>query len=227
MMPQANYFVRWGGLAAMLGSALGIVVAPVITSAYSMTEEGAGSTSPWEPALSSLLGPLLAFAPPETVYATYGKAYLLVFLGLLLGLAGLYNWRRGLAGRLERWGFGLSFVGIVLNLFGNIPDYWMGENILGERLHTLGFAVGTMLGLLLLIAGSTVLGIAVLRAGGAPHLGAWLLVLTLPGIILLTLIGFGNLPSGPALWFCFAWLALGHFLWSREGAPDRQTARAA
>jgi hypothetical protein len=79
----------------------------------------------------------------------------------------------------------------------------------------------------LLIAGSTVLGIALLRAGAGPRLGAWLLVLALPGIILLTLIGFGNLPSGPALWFCFAWLALGHFLWSHEGASDRQTARAA
>lgn len=226
-MQQTNYFVRWGGLAAMLGSALGIVVAPIITSAYSMTEEGAGLTPPWEPALSNLLGPLLAFAPPETVYATYGKTYLLVFLGLLLGLAGLYGWRRGFAGRLERWGFGLSFVGLALNLLGNIPDYWMGEAILGERLHTLGFVVGTMLGLLVLIAGSTVLGIALLRASAAPRLAAWLLVLALPGIILLTLIGFVNLPSGPALWFCIAWLVLGHFLWSREGAPDRQTARAA
>lgn len=223
MMPRIN-IVRWGGLAAMLGSTLGIVVAPVITSAYSMTQEGAGSTAPWEPVLGNLLGPLLAFAPPETVYATYGKAYLLVFLGLLLGLTGLYGWRRGLAGRLERWGFGLSFVGLALNLFGNVPDYWLGEDTLFEEV---GFLVGTALGLLVLVVGSLVLGIALLRAGAALRLGAWLLVLALPGIILLNLIGFGNLPSGPVLWFCFAWLVLGHFLWSRKGTPDRQTARAA
>jgi hypothetical protein len=222
---SSSKLIRWGGLAAMLGSALGIVVAPIITSAYSLIEENGNSAPPWEPTLSNLLGPFLTFASPETVYAAYGKVYFLIFLGLLLGLAGLYIRRRGHAGRLEHWGFRLSFVGLALNLLGNVPDYWIGEDILGERLHTMGFVAGTALGLLILTIGSIILGIALLRAGDSPRLGAWLLVLTIPGLIVVSLLGFGNIPSGPALWFCFAWMALGHFLWSRENAPTGQNAR--
>ena len=59
------------------------------------------------------------------------------------------------------------------------------------------------------------------------RLGAWLLVLAVPGIVVVSLLEFGNIPSGPALWFCFAWLALGHSLWSREDATARQNARPA
>ncbi|HZY64695.1 MAG TPA: hypothetical protein VFE21_02305, partial [Rubrobacteraceae bacterium] len=82
--------LRHCGLAAMLGSALAVAVAPVITSAYSLTEDGAGTAPPWEPALSDAFSPLFTFAAPEAIYAAYGKLYLFVFLEFLLGLIGLY-----------------------------------------------------------------------------------------------------------------------------------------
>ena len=85
-MSSSSDLIRWGGLAAMLGSLLGIVVAPVITWAYSLSESGRGQVPPWEPGLSNLFSPLFGFASPEGVYATYGKQYLPVFLGFLLGL---------------------------------------------------------------------------------------------------------------------------------------------
>lgn len=206
--------IRWGGLAAMLGSLLGSAVAPVITSAYSLSESGRGQVPPWEPGLSNLFSPLFEFASPESVYATYGKLYLVVFLGFLLGLRALQAQQRGHVGRLGEWGFRLSLIGVVLNLFGNIPDYWFGG---GTWFEALGFLVGTVLGFLLLVVGSTMLGIALLRTRTPTRLGAWLLALCLPGIALLTFIGFGNIPSGPALWFCFAWLVLGYVLWSQRG----------
>lgn len=198
------------GLAAMLGSLLGIVAAPLTTSAHSLTEEGA--PPPWEPVLSGALGPLFTFASPEVVYATYGKLYLFVFLGLLSGLIGLHARRRDRAGRLERWGFYLSFAGLALNLFGNVFDYWYGGGVGESTPDFLGFLLGTVLGMLILVIGSAMLGIGLLRAGDTPRVGAWLLVLALPGIIALSFLGFGNIPSGPALWFCFTWLALGHSL---------------
>ena len=206
--------IRWGGLAAMFGSLIGLVLAPIITSAYSLLEDGAGQTPSWEPALGALLGPLFAFASPAVVYTTYGKLYLLVFLGFLLGLVALRARRSAHAGRLEQWGYRLSLAGFALNLMGNIGDYWYRGGVGDSGVDTLGFLLGTVLGLLLLVAGSALLGIGLLRAGTAPRLGAWLLVLALPGIALLTLLGFGNAPSGPALWFCFAWLVLGWSLWS-------------
>ncbi len=173
--------IRWGGLAAMGGSVLGIAVAPVITSAYSLSESGREQVPPWEPELSTLFSPLFGFASPEGVYATYGKLYLLVFLGFLLGLRALRAQRRSRVGRSGKWGFGLSLLGAILNLLGNIADYWMGEDILGEGLHTLGFLAGTMLGLLLLVVGSTMLCIALLRAGTVSRFGAWLLALSCRG----------------------------------------------
>lgn len=197
---------RYGGLAAMLGSALGIVATPLATSAYSLTEEG--TTPPWEPALSDALGPLFGFASPEVVYAAYGKVYFLVFLGFFLGSIGLYARRRGYAGRLERWGFYLSFAGLALNVF----DYWLGVGVEDTTPGFLGFLLGTVLGMLLLTIGSAMLGVALLRAGTSFRLGAWLLVLAVPGFALLGFLGFGNISSGPALWFCFAWLALGSSL---------------
>jgi hypothetical protein len=212
-MPSSN-LVRWGGLAAMLGSLIGFLLAPVITSAYSISENGAGQTPPWEPALGALLDPLFAFASPDAVYASYGKLYLLVFLGFLLGMVALRARRRGHAGRLEQWGYRLSLAGLALNLLGNIGDYWYRGGVGESGVDTLGFLLGTVLGLLLLVAGSALLGIGLLRAGTPPRLGAWLLVLALPGIPLLTLLGFGNAPSGPTLWFCFVWLVLGWSLWS-------------
>lgn len=120
--------IRWCGIAAMLGGAIEILVAPFINSAYSMTEIGADLVPPWEPAFSDALGPLFAFAPPEAVYETYGKFHFPVFLGLLFGLLGLRAWRGERAGRLERWGYHLSLVGFVLNLPGNVLDYWVPGN---------------------------------------------------------------------------------------------------
>lgn len=219
---SSSDLIRWSGIGAVLGSLLGIVLAPVITSAYSLSEGGPEQSPPWDPALSNLLSPLFGFASPEGVYATYGKLYFLVFLGFLLGFLALRAQQRGRVGRLGEWGLRLSLVGVVLNLLGNIPDYWFGE---GTWFEGLGFLLGTVLGFLLLVVGSTMLGIGLLRSGTAPtRLGAWLLAVCLPGLILLTLIGFGNIPSGPALWFCFAWLVLGYVLWSQRGAPTEQQA---
>lgn len=211
--------IRAGGIAATLAGALGIVAAPITTSAYFLA--GEGPSPPWQPVIGELFAPLLTFASPEAVYATYGKLYFLVFLGLLAGLAALGalgSERRGTRGSLERWGFRLAFAGLSLNLLGNLADYWYRGGFGDSALDFLGFVLGTLLGLLLLISGSTILGIALLRAGAAPRLGAWLLVLALPGIVLLSFLGFGNIPSGPALWFCFAWIALGYALWSRNTA---------
>ncbi|MGF1473095.1 MAG: hypothetical protein ACFB50_15330 [Rubrobacteraceae bacterium] len=209
--PSSPLLIRRCGLAAMLGGALAIVVAPFITSAYSLTEDGAGTVPPWEPTLSDSLGPLFTFATSEVVYATYGKVYFFVFLGFLLGLIGLRARRRDRAGRLERWGFGLCFVGVALNLIGNVPDYWVGEDTVFEYI---GFVAGTALGLLVLTVGSSLLGVALLRARAVSRLGTWLLALSPAGVILPGFVGFGNIPSGPALWYGVVWVVMGYALWS-------------
>lgn len=206
----------------MLGGVLAVAVAPFITSAYSLTKDGAGTDPPWEPALSDSLSPLFTFASPEAVYATYGKLYFFVFLGFLLGLIGLHARRRDYCGRLEKWAFRLSFMGVALNLFGNVPDYWAGE---GTVFEDVGFVAGTALGLLALTIGCSLLGFALLWAHAGSRLGAWLLVLALPGVLLVGFFGFGNIPSGPVLWYGFVWVVMGYSLWSDERGAVRQEAR--
>jgi hypothetical protein len=84
-----------------------------------------------------------------------------------------------------------------------IPVYLVGE---GTVFEDVGFVVGTVLGLLVLTAGSSLLGVTLLRERVGSRLGAWLLVLSLPGILLANFLGFGNIPSGPVLWYGLIWV---------------------
>lgn len=200
---------RRSGLVALVAAALGLLLLPLITVAYAVSGDGAGSDPAWGPDARDLFGPLVTFAEPDTVYAAYGKVYFLVLLGLLVGVLGLSRLRRGGVSVPERWGFRLSVVGLVANLAGIVTDYTVFEDTLVENI---GFVVGSLLGLLLLVVGSLLLGVAWLRADGAPRLGAWLVLLAVPGMVALGALGFGNLPSMPIAWFCIAWLALGRYL---------------
>ena len=83
-------FVRLSGLVAMLGSVLGIVLTPVLTYLW---------------------------ATYSDVYGYFGRAYFLVFLGCMAGVAGLYTLRRSTPGwqapdNLEREIVGMTFVGV-------------------------------------------------------------------------------------------------------------------
>ena len=93
--------VRLSGLAAILRGVLGVLLTPVL--AY-------------------------LWATDSDKYGYFGRAYFLVFLGCLSGLAGLYARRRTSIGSLttsddaEGWVFVLALVGLVLSLVGDILE---------------------------------------------------------------------------------------------------------
>lgn len=131
-MSSSNW-IRWGGLAAMLGGIVGILYAPFYALAYFATEDGAESPeAPWVAAwagvLRPILEPLLTFAPPEVVYLTYGKCFSFMALGWMAGLLALHARQAASAGRLERWGFRVAFAGSVLGTLGGIGTYWIGTS---------------------------------------------------------------------------------------------------
>jgi uncharacterized membrane protein YfcA len=66
-----------------------------------------------------------------------------------------------------------------------------------------------MIGLLLVVLGSMLLGLHYRRANVVPVLAAWLLIAAGPGGILLSLV---HIPSGTMLLFCCAWVVLGYLL---------------
>lgn len=96
---MSSNLVRLGGLAAMLGGLLGIVLTPILTHLW---------------------------ATYSDAYLYYGRVYFLVYLGCLLGLSGLYARRKGGQIDGESWGFGLTFVGLPTGLVGDVLAYWGG-----------------------------------------------------------------------------------------------------
>lgn len=225
---MSSKHIHRGGLAAMVGGVVGILYAPLYALAYFATRDGAESleapwVAAWAGALRPVFEPLLTFAPPETVYLTYGKFFSLVVLGWMAGLLALHRRQAARAGRLERWGFRLAFAGTVLGTFGGVGAYWVGSiwwSAVGFSF--LAFMVPT---LLLVGVGFPLFGVGTLRAGVAPRSGAWLLVAGgLPGMILLAL-ALGQLTLA-LLPINVAWVVLGHSLYASKVAPAGQPAPA-
>jgi hypothetical protein len=106
---------------------------------------------------------------------------------------------------------------------GDILAYWDdifgGELVTGGEFTAIqadGFII-EMLGLLLLLVGSVILGVTYLRAKVLPRSLAWLLILAGLGGVLLSAL---HAPSGTMLLFCFAWVALRYLLWSGRSAAE-------
>ena len=79
-----------------------------------------------------------------------------------------------------------------------------------------GFMALMLPGMLIGAIGSTMLGIALLRAGDAPRLTAWLLALTFPLLLALsTMLGHNGIALVPLF---VAWAVPGWQLWRVESA---------
>ncbi len=117
---SSSALARWGGLAAMLGGAVGIVLTPILTYLW---------------------------ATYSDAYGYFGRAYSLVPLGLLLGVTGLYALRREdpewrSTDNVEREIVGMTFVGLATALVGTVLDYGGGGSGEGfTRVQITGFGL--------------------------------------------------------------------------------------
>jgi hypothetical protein len=180
---------RLSGLAAILGGVLGILLFPILTYLW---------------------------ATHSDVYGYFGRAYFLVFLGCLCGLAGLYARRRAGMGTLttsepdtEKWVFVLMLVGLVPSLVGDVLEYWGGKP--GEEFTTMqvdGYIL-EIWGMLLVLCSSVAFGLVYRRVKVVPGFLAWLLIAAGPVGLVLSVL---HIPSGTMLLFCCAWSILGYLL---------------
>jgi hypothetical protein len=206
--------VRWTGLAAMVGGAIGLVFAPLYSLAYFATADGAADANSalvraWADPARELLGPLLTFASPDVVRVTYFKLFLFIVLGMLAGVVGLHTSQAEHGGRLERWGFRVSVVGLLLLTIGALSGYW-------PPLLNVTFVAFILPGLLLLLVGSTLFGLGTWRASVAPRTGTLLLITGGPAVLLIS--QFATL-GGALIVLYLAWVILGHSLWSAPPTP--------
>jgi hypothetical protein len=188
---------------------VGLVVGQLHALARHNTADGAGDlanplTRFWSDPARSALRPLLGWADVDTVYLTYGKIWLPVFLAFT-ACAIVVRRRRRPEG-FERWAWRVALTGYVIacvSVFGDYYTQWtsyLPDSIAGPM-----FGV-TIVGMLVTLVGSTLLGIALLRRGGAPKLPAWLLALTIP--LAVTALMFTSMGSA-ALPVMFAFGLLG------------------
>ena len=228
---SAQSIAGWSALSAFAGGLLGVVITPAVAAAgYNWWDKPySGWSEPVPPLVRPLrfmVEPLLSLPRPDEVYPTYGKVFFFVFLLILLGAVGL----RAMAmaevgeyiGRRGTLGFRLVFIGLAMSLFGNIADYWLGEEVLHQPLWGASFVIGTEFGYLVYSAGSVLLGIAILRTRLLPAWSGWPLILAPPLGILLLFWGIYHIPSGMVLPLSIAWLIIGCSLLLKRIAPHVQ-----
>jgi hypothetical protein len=143
-------------------------------------------TAAWSDPAREAFAPLLDWGTADQVYLTYGKLWLPVFVAFTLCAFAVRRHRSPYG--LEKWAWRITLFGCVWGCIGVFLDYWtQWGTTIQEPMLTIAFVAG-LPAVLLLMVGSTVLGIALLRRGFRPRLSAWLLTLTLPGLFLITMV---------------------------------------
>ncbi|HSO64220.1 MAG TPA: hypothetical protein VLQ78_03880 [Ornithinibacter sp.] len=170
-------------------------------------------TRAWSVPASEALAPRLTWSDPQTVYVTYGRLWIPVYVASALCAFVVRRHRR--PGRLEAWGWRAYLTGAVLMALQVTIGYltpWTDE----------AFVLLAIPAVVLTVVGAPLLGVALLRAGFRPRVTTWVLVLWLPlflAITSVTSMGTGGLPAA------FAWaFAAGRLL--RRDAEGAQEAPA-
>jgi hypothetical protein len=147
-----------------------------------------------------------------------GALLMLALLLVLVGAVGLVIRARndGRFGALAKTGIVLGAVGVALPVIGSLIQ---GVLFDGDYPLMPYFAIP---GVLALVAGFVLLGIAVLRARVLPR---WAAVLLVVGS--LAMLGFNdqNARALMAIPFGIAWMAAGYVLWSGKGEAIQRPAR--
>jgi hypothetical protein len=157
-------------------------------------------------------------ARPMRETGVAGGMLMLALLLVVVGAAGLVIRARnaGRLGRLGKTGIVLGAVGATLPVVGSLI-----QGVLFDGNYPL-MPLFVIPGVLALVVGFVLLGLAVLRAGVLPR---WTAILLIVGT--LAMLGFNDqnaqalmaVPNG------IAWVAVGYVLWSGKGEPVRRPAR--
>jgi hypothetical protein len=152
--------------------------------------------------LTTVLSP--DWGPPGSAnylgYETINRLWAPAFAGLLCGFVGLAL-RFGLTGtRPGRLGLRLAVIGLVVMILGNIAEFWFLTRLPYGELNLRALAwISVLLGMLSLLIGAALLGLAGRRQRLLPMWASPLLMLALPLFLVLVFAQLINV----------AWLVLG------------------
>jgi hypothetical protein len=144
----------------------------------------------WSDPARELLGPLLDWASPDTVYLTYGKLWLPVFLVFTATAFVVRRHRSTVVRGAERWAWRVVLPAYVLACACVALEYWTQWGAMDDDWLDLVFLASIPV-MLVTVVGSTFLGLVLVRRRvGLP---AWLLAATLPGLFAITAVtSLGN-----------------------------------
>ncbi len=219
---------RWSGLAATLGGVMGILVTPMLTFAGFLTDPGNGAPPSmlWAQIVAPVVIPLVTFGTADDAYYLYGRMLLPIYLLFLIGLLGLRSRLAESTYRPAERAFRTALAGIAMNIAGNVTDYWLGKEVLGQYLWGFGFMIGTLIGTLIYSVGAVLLGRAILHTSSLPCWSGWVLIATPILGISLTFWGVYYIPANFILGNGLGWLLLGYVLWSKNGVSTEQPTHA-
>jgi hypothetical protein len=200
---SSSSLIRWSGLAAMLGGALWAAGA-VLTASKPR----------------GCIGAECAFRPMREFGALDAVVALLAVLLLTVGVAGLVVLARsvGRFGKMGKTGVVIGAVGAALIVIASLIQ----AVFFGGDFPLMPFFV--LPGLLAVVVGFVLLGVAILRARVLPRWAAAVLIvgaLAMLGANEQTAWVLMSIPLG------IAWVTVGYLLWSgsRMGEVTRQTSR--
>jgi hypothetical protein len=214
------------GRLAWIAAWAGLVLGQLHALARHRTEDGRGDldsplTRFWAEPAGDLFSPLLTWGGPDTVYLTYGKAWLPIFVAFTA--AAFVTYRRRRPSGFEKWAWRIALTAYVGACASVAAEYWTqwgaGSSSLLDAvfLATLPFVVLTMLG-------STLLGVTLLAHRFRPRSAAILLALTFPAALLITQVtSMGNV----VLPIAFAFGVVGRRASAMVAAPDAADRRIA
>ena len=190
-----------------------VAVAPFAAIAWFRTEDGAGEPqAPWVAAWSDpvqrTFDGAFTWASADTVYLTYGKVYVVALVGILCALIALRRVDTS-GSRLSRWAPRLGLAAFGLTALGVVGEYWTPWT---DQV----FKLVSVPGLLLVVLSSPLLGAWLLRRRLGSRVGAWMVALTLPGIVGLSLLG-GHLGFA-LVWLSVSWALHGRALSDQTSA---------
>ena len=200
---------------------LGLVVGQLHALARHRTADGSsdldsGLVSAWSDPARDLLAPLLEWGSPDTVYLTYGKAWLPVFVAFTL-CAFVVRRRRAPRG-FEKWCWRVVLTAYVLACLSVAAEYWTQWGAMDDGLLDVVF-LATIPVMLVTMLGSSTLGVVLLR--GRLGLPAVLLALAFPLVFVISAVtSLGNV----VLPIAFAFGILGRRIDRAEATSSPTTA---
>lgn len=203
-------WIRRSGLVAVIAGAYGLLLVPLVASAY-YTREYVWLRAPeWINWIYPLMRPILRLGPPDEVLVMLGRGFVFFYLLLLLVTPGVRACcATSPAGRIA---LRVVQVGLAMSLIGAVFDFWISQAALTPLLRSLGFALGTELGFLVTLAGSIALGVIWLRGTDMPRGLAWGFLLAPLLGILFSVWGVRHIPTAFVLPTAAVWLALGIYI---------------